>query len=312
MTNHLVMPTHRIAERHPVPADGLQPTVALHQDGVFTRVQARADGWSDWSQRRLISAGQWRQLTPSVLVGRHVEVGAWQRARAVWLENGRIPSHATAGALWGLAVPTQLHGISGSGRSVTGVVDHRMSVEGSELIEVFGMTVTGFGRTLTDLLCATDPSEAVEWVTDGMRRGILDVKDLEMAAAAAGRRPGSRRARSIAQSCVGRPFSALEWRFHRLAMRIPGEWKFNVPIRDAEGVIGLVDALHVPSGTVIELDGEAYHGPARFQADRSRDQRLVAAGYVVLRFTWADVENREEYVRAVILRTIAARRRRPA
>ena len=41
---------------------------------------------------------------------------------------------------------------------------------------------------------------------------------------------------------------------------------------------GDVDALHVASRTVVELDGRTFHGPDRFQSDRTRDQRLVAAG----------------------------------
>jgi very-short-patch-repair endonuclease len=37
---------------------------------------------------------------------------------------------------------------------------------------------------------------------------------------------------------------------------------------------------------VIEVDGWAYHRtPDRFQRDRERQNRLVAAGWTVLRFT---------------------------
>ena len=37
----------------------------------------------------------------------------------------------------------------------------------------------------------------------------------------------------------------------------------------------------------MELDGRTYHATdVRFESDRARDARLVAAGYVVLRFTY--------------------------
>ena len=41
---------------------------------------------------------------------------------------------------------------------------------------------------------------------------------------------------------------------------------------------------------VAELDGHATHGTRRaFEADRHRDQRLMLAGYRVVRFTWRQV-----------------------
>jgi very-short-patch-repair endonuclease len=52
---------------------------------------------------------------------------------------------------------------------------------------------------------------------------------------------------------------------------------------------------------VIEIDGFAYHGDRdRFQRDRTRQNRLVAAGWTVLRFTWADLRHRPgQFVAAV-------------
>jgi very-short-patch-repair endonuclease len=58
---------------------------------------------------------------------------------------------------------------------------------------------------------------------------------------------------------------------------------------------------------IVELDGQQFHGRDRFQADRTRDQRLVAAGYVVLRFTWDDLINRPDDVIERIRRTMAHR-----
>ena len=92
---------------------------------------------------------------------------------------------------------------------------------------------------------------------------------------------------------MGLPFSKLEWFFHRIARSISDvHWRFNVPLTDADGFVGLVDAVHDPGRLVVELDGEEFHGDDRFQADRTRDQRLQALGYVVLRFTWQDLTER--------------------
>jgi very-short-patch-repair endonuclease len=51
----------------------------------------------------------------------------------------------------------------------------------------------------------------------------------------------------------------------------------------------------------IEVDGWAFHTtPARFQRDRQRQNRLVAAGWTVLRFTWHDLTDRPDYVLATV------------
>jgi very-short-patch-repair endonuclease len=47
------------------------------------------------------------------------------------------------------------------------------------------------------------------------------------------------------------------------------------------------DALWPEQRVIVELDGRRWHdSPTRFERDRARVARLVAAGYVVLHFTW--------------------------
>ena len=46
-----------------------------------------------------------------------------------------------------------------------------------------------------------------------------------------------------------------------------------------------VDCVWPELGVVVELDGRRFHD-TRFEQDRARDARLVAAGDTVLRFTW--------------------------
>ena len=80
-----------------------------------------------------------------------------------------------------------------------------------------------------------------------------------------------------------------------------------MPIHDSDGLVGVVDAFHRATGTVVELDSRAFHGPDRYQPDRTRDQRLAALGYVALRFTWEDIDRRPEQVWARIRQTLAIR-----
>ena len=146
-------------------------------------------------------------------------------------------------------------------------------------------------------------------VCDALRQGILTTAELRRAADAATGRHGAARARFVARTCAGRPYSVLEWHFHRRVGALGPGWRFNTAVHDSEGKIGDVDALHEGTKIVVELDGQQFHGPDRFQADRTRDQRLAAAGYVVLRFTWDDLIKRPDDVIERIRRTMAHRAR---
>jgi very-short-patch-repair endonuclease len=61
------------------------------------------------------------------------------------------------------------------------------------------------------------------------------------------------------------------------------------------------------SGLVVELDGYSAHGGrSAFEADRERDVRLTALGFVVLRFTWrslADSSRVASMLQEVLRRT---------
>ncbi len=93
---------------------------------------------------------------------------------------------------------------------------------------------------------------------------------------------------------VGGARSAAE----RLAARLLQQagidgWVANAQIRDGRGLIGVGDIVFGRLKLVIEIDGRAFHvTPEQFQTDRERQNRLVAAGWTVLRFTWRDLTQR--------------------
>jgi len=58
---------------------------------------------------------------------------------------------------------------------------------------------------------------------------------------------------------------------------------------------------------VIEVDGRHFHGEARFESDRWRQNALVLDGWRVLRFTWTMLERYPDRVVAAIERALAAR-----
>ncbi|MGH3714486.1 MAG: endonuclease domain-containing protein [Micromonosporaceae bacterium] len=74
-------------------------------------------------------------------------------------------------------------------------------------------------------------------------------------------------------------------------------WRANYQVVHHAEVIATVDVAFVASRVAVEIDGWAYHSdPARFQADRRRQNRLVSAGWTVLRFTWHDLTTRPDEV----------------
>jgi len=83
----------------------------------------------------------------------------------------------------------------------------------------------------------------------------------------------------------------------------------NVPVHASSGtLIGIGDCVNVDLRIVLEVDGMAWHSSAdRFQRDRSRQNALVNAGWLVLRFTWADLTERPDTVLAEV-RLATARR----
>ncbi len=299
----------RLAPRLEVDADLLQPAAAVHQDGVFTRAQARAEGWSDDRQRALIRAGTWVALTPRVLHNHEVEPGPWQCARAVALSGRLVVSHATAGRLWGLRTAGGLHGIGTFAVAAPGVDVHRSRLSNAMTVGVEGLVVTTAVQTMADLIRTLPPAASVEFITDALQRGLIDATDLDDAASLAHGMTGAGRARWIVRTCATEPHSVLEWRFHQGIRALGSGWEFNVPIHDADGLVGVVDAFHRATGTVVELDSRGFHGPDRYQPDRTRDQRLAALGYVTLRFTWEDLDRRPDQVWARIRQTVAVRYR---
>ena len=72
--------------------------------------------------------------------------------------------------------------------------------------------------------------------------------------------------------------------------------------------VGWVDFL-LQDWLVIEVDGYAVHRE-RFDEDRRRDAELVRQGYVVLRFTYRDIERRPQWVLSVVRETLRTGHRR--
>ncbi|MFM2438100.1 MAG: hypothetical protein RLZ55_917, partial [Actinomycetota bacterium] len=84
-------------------------------------------------------------------------------------------------------------------------------------------------------------------------------------------------------------------------------FQINYPVR-IRGRRYVIDLADPDAQLAIEIDGLAYHGPDRFQSDRFRGNQLENAGWRVLRFTWADLTGRPDYVVDEVRRALIALR----
>ncbi len=238
-----------------------------------------------------------------------------QRAlAAVWAAGpGALASHRTSAGLWGVDRPEgdPVEVLLSSRRRnviIAGVIVHRPR----DLVDLRpmrrdGVPTTNPLRMLLDL-AAVDPEH--------LYPAAVSVLSLRLASPAALRaalmrharkgRNGVTAYRSLLDQLAedGRPEdSELELvMMQLLAERALPPASFHPRVAGYE-----VDFLVIGSPVVLECDGWVAHGLDRdqFEYDRARGADLVAAGFVVVHFTWRQVTTRPDQVAERIHRAIA-------
>lgn len=199
------------------------------------------------------------------------------------------------------------HVHTGRGRSATGVVVHGVLPCPGDVVTVSaGHRVTSRPRTVLDCLATFDLDEALDLYAWATTRQVVRREDVVEELRARFGRPGARTLRRLLVLTRGGAVSAAEHRLHATLRRagVTG-WRAGVRIEDLDGPVAVVDVLFPRSRLVVEVDGERAHsGREAFVADRRRQNRLVNAGYRVLRFTWWDLTERPDAVIAEIRRAL--------
>ncbi len=234
---------------------------------------------------------------------------AWAGALAAGTES--VVSHVTAARLWGLRTPSdpEVHVIAprDSRLQVTGLRTHRVALAESEMCRLDGIVITTTIRTVLDCTLWLGEEAGRALLVDAVQRRLLVLDDVRTALRLMGQRHGLSRAWSIVADLSGGAHSEAEVRAHKIlaAAGIRG-WEANVAVHDLDGLVGVVDLLFEEAKVVVEIDGRAYHSDdLAFQRDRVRQNRLVAAGYTVLRFTWDDVVNNPDRLVALVRTAVA-------
>lgn len=154
------------------------------------------------------------------------------------------------------------------------------------------------------------------WLSLGRARALADravqqrwitVADVDRRLRDQRGRWGNRQLRLLAPFIGNGADAESERRLQRLLRRahITG-WIAQLPLV-AGGRRFEIDIAFPELKVAIEIDGYAYHSShERFQRDRTKQNALIAAGWRVLRFTRADLDDRPGYVLAQIHQLLAA------
>ena len=271
----------------------------MRQRGLITRDQSRAAGLGDSGIRHRIERGTWSRLRPGLFVvtgipltWEHEVLGAALLAKApVWA------SHASSARVWGyghmpthpieLSVPLERR------VRLMGVVTHRTgTLVDADVTSVAALPVLSAARTVIDLSARLTPDALEAMVDDGLRRRVLTLAGLHAVA---------RRLHTIAPGrsprTVERILSARTAGYHpgdseleRRVARAIVDAGLPAPTPQHRVVVGsstyLLDLAYPKAKIAIEIDGFAFHHDrTSFDRDRTRQNDLVNAGWIVLRFT---------------------------
>jgi hypothetical protein len=226
-------------------------------------------------------------------------------------------SHTTALAVWGLRPLEQpLHLTIDHSRRRAGtqglVVHRRLRFDpgSSQCVTRRGLLVTTLARTVIDSWSLLPVNERRPLALDLTRRGLTTVALLREALAerpnVGGRRLLVETLDLIEDGCQSEleVHGVLNVFRHRSMPSSVGQHR----VRLADRIVQL-DRAWPEAKLAVELDGARHHtSPEDRQADLARDRALAAAGWVVLRFTYADVLRDPEGVRARVLEVYRMRR----
>ncbi|HEX9099171.1 MAG TPA: DUF559 domain-containing protein [Candidatus Dormibacteraeota bacterium] len=205
------------------------------------------------------------------------------------------------------AVPT-----TSSTSRLVGVVVRRSSIPAAETSTRRGVRVTSAVRTVADLACRLPLIDAVALLDTALHGRVVNRGRLsDWAGTHVGYR-GLRRLKRALELSDPAAESVMETRL-RLLLVLAGlpHPRSQVSLRDDFGVFLARTDLYYPAARLaIEYDGAAHR--ESLAADNRRQNRLINAGYRLLRFTAGDVLDAPAAVVSMVRRALASPTQVPA
>jgi hypothetical protein len=258
--------------------------------------------------RHRLSDGQWRRVHRGVRVWHEVPLDAllFLRAAAVLLPAGAAIAGRSAALLHGVDLrsfdsPTEVVLPRDTAfRPRSGLKVRRAQLDPADVVVVNGVPVTSAVRTAFDLARHEAVTEAVVCLDALLHEEVVSAAEI---VAYAADRPGWRGVRlacRAVETSDGRAESPMETRLRLLLLDggLPRPL-VNVPILDADGRFLARPDLRVRH-ILIEYDGAVHRDQHVFIRDLRRQNRLVDAGFTILRYTADDVRQRQGAVIAQV------------
>jgi very-short-patch-repair endonuclease len=278
------------------------PNIARRQGGAISRGQLQSTGLADRAITRLTEAGALERARPGVFVVRGAPITYVTRLWIAVLGCRGVLGFATAAHLHGFDTrPDLIHVIRSDLDHLArppGVRLHRVALPDDAVAELAGLPITTPVWSLLDHLGRLPAPNACRLADRALQRGWLTTVDIERRVREFAGRQGNKTLRRILTQCADGAAAESERLLHKL-LRDAGiaGWRANHRVQLGDGVFAVVDVAFIARKVAVEVDGWAFHSDVeRFQRDRERQNRLVALGWTVLRFTWADLTQRPDYV----------------
>jgi len=161
-------------------------------------------------------------------------------------------------------------------------------------------------RTLSDICVQLTVTEAVVIADMALHAGLATLADLDELCVTRGGRGGVAKLRKVADLADAASESPMETRL-RVLLELEGlpRPQSQVPIHDIEGrFIGRPDLYYPTHRLGLEYDGGTHRDS--LAEDNRRQNRLLAAGIRLLRFTAGDIYNHPDSIAAQVRSILAS------
>ena len=282
------------------------------QNGAIHGKQLRAAGLTREAIRTRVRRGRLVRVFQDVYVMGDPELMPLALPSAVLLSLGEdaVLSHRSAAAIWGLADPDPetIH-VTVVGRNPgprPGVRVHRVKrLHPADATTRSNLRLTSLARTAIDFAAQAAGAERHDAFAEARAKHRLTDRTLHAALDRLPRNhPGAAIVRSMLASGDAHDRSKAERVMRKLCRRA----ELPAPVVNTMLHGFLVDFLWADAKLIVEVDGHGTHGTRRaFEDDRRRDQIHAAAGHVVIRLTWRQLQAEPMAVIARLAQALARR-----
>lgn len=279
--------------------------IAAQQNGVFTRAQAQAAGYTIAEIRGLVAADTWRVLRRGAMTtARHCESADTAAKRHLLLAAAAllllhcepVLSHRSAVLAWDLpllgAIPSDVELTTSrqNRRRSTGLAIHTARTPPHHRAAVGGLAVTTPARTISDVARSSSVQAALVVADTALHRQLCTVTDLEQVVRDCWTWRGIPRTKRMIAFADGRSESPGE-SLSRLAIADHGLPEPELQREFVlEGRTVRVDFYWPAARLVGEFDGRIkYDDPNALWDEKEREDLLRRNGEAVARWGWSDV-----------------------